>query len=212
MTHTNYAKVTAWLIAAWFAFCLSASALHAFKAGPNRLPLTLGVAVLVPILVFLLWFTTSEQFRQFTYNLNPRALTMVQSLRIAGFTFLVLYTYGILPGAFALPAGWGDIAIGVTAPLVAMKLTNSSQRTGFIVWQVLGVLDLVAAVSLGTTARLISPEGIATSAMSELPLSLIPTFAVPLFLVLHLICIAQARRWEKLRHSHIGEQLPSSAV
>ena len=60
--------------------------------------------------------------------------------------------------------------------------------------------------------RLINPEGIATSAMSELPMSLIPTFAVPLFVVLHLICIAQARRWEKPIHSRIGDQLPSSAV
>jgi len=31
--------------------------------------------------------------------------------------------------------------------------------------------------------------------MTVLPLSLIPTFAVPLMLILHLICIAQAWRW-----------------
>jgi len=28
-----------------------------------------------------------------------------------------------------------------------------------------------------------------------LPLSLIPTFLVPLFLIFHVMCIAQARRW-----------------
>jgi hypothetical protein len=32
--------------------------------------------------------------------------------------------------------------------------------------------------------------------MTELPLSLIPTFLVPLFLMLHSICIAQARKWK----------------
>ena len=32
-------------------------------------------------------------------------------------------------------------------------------------------------------------------AMTVLPLSLIPTFLVPLFFILHLICIAQARAW-----------------
>jgi hypothetical protein len=31
--------------------------------------------------------------------------------------------------------------------------------------------------------------------MTVLPMSYIPTFAVPLFLILHIICIAQARRW-----------------
>lgn len=212
MSHRNYAKVITWLIAAWFVVCLSASALHAFKAGLNGIPVALGAAVLVPIFVFLLWFTTSEQFRAFTYRLNPTALTMVQSLRIGGFTFLALYTYGILPGAFALPAGWGDIAVGVTAPVVAMKLTNSSQKVSFIAWQLLGVLDLVTAVTLGATVRLMDPHGIATSAMAALPMSLIPTFAVPLFLVLHLICIAQASRWEQQVHSPFGEQLPSSAA
>ena len=32
--------------------------------------------------------------------------------------------------------------------------------------------------------------------MTVLPLSLIPTFAVPLLLILHLISIAQAKSWD----------------
>jgi hypothetical protein len=32
--------------------------------------------------------------------------------------------------------------------------------------------------------------------MTVLPLSLIPTFLVPMFLIFHVICIAQARAWE----------------
>jgi hypothetical protein len=32
--------------------------------------------------------------------------------------------------------------------------------------------------------------------MTVLPLSLIPTFLVPLFMMLHVICIAQARAWK----------------
>ena len=35
--------------------------------------------------------------------------------------------------------------------------------------------------------------------MTVLPLSLIPTFAVPLLLILHVICIAQARQWAAQR-------------
>jgi hypothetical protein len=31
-----------------------------------------------------------------------------------------------------------------------------------------------------------------------LPLSLIPTFLVPLYLILHVICIAQARGWRSV--------------
>jgi hypothetical protein len=39
--------------------------------------------------------------------------------------------------------------------------------------------------------------------MRVLPLNLIPTFVVPLLLILHLICIAQARRWPAQRHARV---------
>jgi hypothetical protein len=51
------------------------------------------------------------------------------------------------------------------------------------------------AVTLGTTARLLSPNGLSMAAMTVLPLSLVPTLVVPLLFILHLICIAQARKW-----------------
>jgi len=143
--------------------------------------------------------------------LNPRTLTFLQAWRIAGIAFLALYTYGILPGLFALPAGWGDIVIGATAPLVAMTLANPGHRKSFILWQLLGIADLVTAVTLGANAWLIDPHGIPTSPMTVLPLSVIPTFAVPLLFILHIICIAQARHWREQRVSRVGERLSASA-
>ncbi len=88
------------------------------------------------------------------------------------------------------------MAIGATASLVAWKLANPAHRSSFILWQLLGVADLVIAVSLGTTAGLVSPQGPSMAPMTTLPLSLIPTFLVPLFVILHVICIAQARTWK----------------
>ncbi len=210
MNNASYGRLTGGLIAAWFIFALSASALHLFKTDPDVPPLALGLAVLIPLVVFLLWFATSVGFRQFALSLNPRTLTFVHSWRIAGFTFLALYAAGLLPGVFALPAGWGDIAIGATAPLAALKLANFSRRRGFIFWQTLGIVDLVTAVVLGTTARWISPSEPSTAIMSALPMSLIPTFAVPLLIMLHIICIAQARQWKAGEYSHVGEQLRAS--
>jgi hypothetical protein len=200
------------LIFVWFLFSLTASALHLFRTAPDQPPLPLGLAVLIPIVIVAIWSAASQPFRQFLLSLNPRALTIVQAWRIAGFTFLVLYTYGILPGAFALPAGWGDIAIGATAPLVALKLANPGNRKSFIVWQLLGIADLVTAVGSGVTTRLINPHGIATTAMTVLPMSVIPTFAVPLFMILHFISIAQARQWQEQRYPRVGEQLQSSGA
>jgi hypothetical protein len=210
MTNVTYGKLTAKLIGAWFLLSLSASALKIFENSSARPPLPLGLAVLTPFVLFALWYAASAGFRQFALTLNPRTLTIVQAWRIGGFVFLILHAHGILPGIFALPAGWGDIAIGATAPLVAMKLVHSDHRKGFILWQTLGMLDLVMAVSLGVLAGLIFPDGITTGAMTVLPLSLIPTFAVPLLIILHVICIAQARRWPERKYSRADVQPASS--
>jgi hypothetical protein len=212
MTNAKYAKLTTGLIFIWFLFSLTASALHLFKTEPNQPPLPLGLAVLVPIVIVVVWSAVSRSFRQFLLELNPHTLTIVQAWRIAGFAFLVLYAYGILPGESALPAGWGDIAIGATAPFVALKLANPNYRKSFILWQLLGITDLVTAVGLGVTAQLINPHGIATGAMTVLPMSFIPTFAVPLYLILHFISIAQARQWQEQPYPRVGEPLQSSGL
>jgi len=218
MTNATYGKLTAGLIAVWFTFSLSASALHLFRTDPSRPPLPLLLAVVIPIFLFFLWYRSSRSFREFVLSLSPRALTIVQAWRIEGFVFLVLYTYGILPGVFALPAGLGDIAIGATALIVGMKLANPRYRNSFILWQWLGIADLAAAISLGGMARFIGPQGltnlngITTAPNLVLPLSLIPTFGVPLFLILHIICIAQARRWSKQTYSGVRERVGSLAA
>jgi len=192
----TYGKITTALIGAWFAFALSASALHLFENPSNRIGAAVGIAALAPIVLFSLWFATSDRFREFALSLNPRTLTYLQSLRVVGIVFVILEARGVLPAIFALPAGYGDIAIGVTASFVAWRFANRSRRASFILWQALGMADLVNAVGLGITAGLIGPHSVPMAAMTVLPLSLIPTFFVPLFLIFHVICIAQARAWK----------------
>jgi hypothetical protein len=203
----NYAKFTIGLIIVWFVLALSASALHLFQNNANRIGLAVAFAAATPIAVFSLWFAASENFRHFTLSLNPRSLTSVQSWRFVGFTFLLLEAHRILPGIFAFPAGYGDVAIGITASYVAWKLADPAHRNYFILWQLLGILDLVIAVSVGTTAFLIDPLGPPMLPMTVLPLSLIPTFLVPLFVILHVICIAQATSW-KIAFQQAGQASP----
>jgi hypothetical protein len=67
----------------------------------------------------------------------------------------------------------------------------------FRVWNLLGILDLVVAVGLGAMSSVlgigISAE-ITTFPMGESPLVLVPTFLVPLFVMLHLASLLQARQ------------------
>src|SRR6266853_1306405 len=106
---------------------------------------------------------------------------------------------GVLPSVFALPAGWGDFAVGITAPLIAWAITTNEKfpKRAFVLWNVLGLLDLVMAVSLGILAspsRLgILAGELTTQAMGRFPLSLIPTFFVPVLIILHLISLIRVR-------------------
>jgi hypothetical protein len=191
----NYSKLVLVLIAAWFTFALTAGAAHVFGNNANRIGVSVALAAGIPILLFGAWYTISANFRRFVLSLNPQLLTLAQSWRLLGFTFVLLEAHEVLPAVFALPAGYGDMIIGATATVAAWKLANPSWRSGFILWQALGILDLLLAVGLGTTAGLIDPNGISMQPMTALPLSLIPTFLVPLFFIFHLICIAQAKAW-----------------
>jgi hypothetical protein len=195
MNTKNYAKLTPAILIAWFTFALSASAMHLFLNESQRVGLAVAFAALTPIILFAAWFAASKTFREFTLSLNPRILTYTQTWRLLGIVFVLLEARNQLPAVFALPAGYGDIFIGATASLVAWKLATPRHRSSFIVWQLLGITDLVAAVSLGTTARLIDVGGPTMLPMTILPLSLVPTFLVPLFFIIHVISIAQARKW-----------------
>jgi hypothetical protein len=209
----THGKLTTGLIVGWFLFAVAASALHVFES-PNRISVAVGVAALTPIVVFSLWFAASRSFRQFALSLNPRTLTAVQVWRLVGFTFVLMEARAALPAIFALPAGYGDMAIGATAVLVAWKLADPAHRNTFILWQLLGIADLVTAVSLGTTARLLDPHSLPMRPLTVLPLSMIPTFLVPLFTILHVICIVQARSWKiaSAPPRHAASSVPQPAI
>ena len=184
-----------WLV---LAFMLGAD--DAFVGAPGALPLSILAGLLTPILVFLIAFWVVGPFRDLVMSIDLSVMAGIQAWRFAGLGFIALYAYGVLPGLFAWPAGLGDMAIGVTAPLVILALRRHpafAASSLFWIWNLFGMLDLVVAVSLGALSAImgigISPE-IMTFPMGRMPLVLIPTFLVPLFLMLHLASLFQARR------------------
>jgi hypothetical protein len=192
-------RLVAATLAVWLALVFLFGAGELFVTPGGALPLTLLLAATVPIIVFLAAFWVSPQFRDFVLAIDLRLTTGVQAWRFAGFGFLALYTNGLLPGYFAWPAGLGDIAISITAPLMIVALIRqpsfAASKT-FVAWNVLGILDLVVAVGMGALApRLfVNVSGaITTAPMAHLPLVLIPAYFVPVFIILHLAALFQAR-------------------
>ena len=113
--------------------------------------------------------------------------------------FLILYATDKLPSLFAWPAGVGDIAIGLLAPVVGLAYARAPLHTAGLVrtWNVFGILDLVAAVATGfiTAPSLFQPIEIQPTSemMTLLPMVLIPVYLVPLSIVLHLASLAKLR-------------------
>jgi hypothetical protein len=116
----------------------------------------------------------------------PHAFRVVE-----GAAFLLMMALGHLPALFALPAGLGDIAAGIAAPLVAFRLAQGTGRHAALWFNAFGMTDLISALTLGalTAYHLINvtPSG---APISELPLALIPTAAVPLLFALHITSVS----------------------
>ncbi len=117
---------------------------------------------------------------------------------IEGSAFLATMFLGHLPALFALPAGLGDIAAGIAAPLVARRLAQGTGRRAALWFTGFGMTDLVNALTLGALTGFalinVTPSG---APISELPLALIPTAAVPLLLALHITSVSALRRAQR---------------
>jgi hypothetical protein len=131
--------------------------------------------------------------KQLQYNKITSLLIAVQTYRIGGIAFLWGMTQGILDPAFAIPAGVGDLLIGLTAIPFAIFLWKgySWSKYALIVWSVLGIADLVNAITLG---RITSPD-FSNSTMATFPWILVPTVGVPLGLALHGVTLYKLRKW-----------------
>jgi hypothetical protein len=187
------------LLAAWFGLILFLGAEGTFVGPAGAPPLPILFATTIPVIAFLTAFSGWSAFGASTLRADVRFLTAIQAWRAGGLGFLALQAHGVLPGLFAWPAGLGDIAIGVTAPWVLLALIarpGFASSSLFKIWNILGIVDLVAAVSFGALGSGFIPGlvgSITTAPMARLPLVLIPAFLVPLFLVAHLAALLQSR-------------------
>jgi len=185
---------------AWFLLVVSFGAAGAFVGPPGTPPLPIAIGVAAPLVLFFAWLRLSQSFREFVLALDLRLIAGMQAWRLAGLGFLSLYAHNVLPAVFALPAGLGDMAVGVTAPWIILALVRRpgfAASSTFIRWNLLGILDLLVAVSIGTLSTLFAtgaPGEISTAPMATLPLLLIPAFLVPLFLMLHTAALMQSRQ------------------
>src|SRR5262247_3625269 len=187
--HRNVSSILTVILVAWFLLVLGAGYAGAFESGPTRPPLAVLVAFVGPPLIFAALCRASRGLRDFVLAIDLRLLTAVQSWRVVGVMFLAFYAFGLLPGLFAWPAGIGDLAVGLAAPFVLLAMLRQRPTWGRqVAWlNIAGLVDFVGAIATGALSSNSSigivADATARVSMGSLPLSLIPTFAVPLWTI-----------------------------
>lgn len=159
------------VLSAWFGIAFALA-----LAGTPPLPL-FGLRVVAPLVIGGLALVGFEPLRRLIADPELRSsLIAVQTYRVFGGVALFLLALHALPPLFAIPAGTGDVLTGLTAIWAARSL-RAGRIGRAVAWNLFGLLDLVVAVTTGVASG--------SGALAAFPLVMIPTFGVPLSILLH---------------------------
>jgi hypothetical protein len=187
----------------WLLFAAVLAAAGMFQATATGLFPAAGVGLGFATVAGVVLVVRSAALNAVVHAVPLPWLVGIQFYRVIGGIFLLLYGRGELPGEFAIPAGAGDVLIGLTAPLVAYALYRHggwSSHAAAFAWNIAGIADLVIAVGTGFLSSPGPLQMLAFDNPSHLitafPLVLVPLFAVPVSIVLHVAALE--------RQSHVG--------
>jgi hypothetical protein len=188
----------------WLAVIWSAAINGIFRLG-NTPPL-LPFAIFLPVIVGVPILLRSKRIGEVLDAMPASWLIGLQVYRVFGSIFLVGWARGVVPGIFALPAGIGDVTTGLLALPVAYYLAsrNGDAVRSAIAWNIFGLLDFTIAVGIALAIapgplQLIVPS-IPNAGAGLYPTVLIPAFAVPSSILLHVLSLRQLRRARRQRH------------
>ncbi|HLC53861.1 MAG TPA: hypothetical protein VJK03_04935 [Candidatus Nanoarchaeia archaeon] len=193
-----FTAITTAILLIWFFTVFILSQMRFFAQNPLFAPnIFIGFLVLFELLRRVY---AAKSIRKLAEAFSQHWLIGIQTYRIVGVGFLFLWARGMLPAAFAFPSGIGDIIVGVSAPLVAWAYYKQKPyaRNLAITWNILGILDLIIALSVGFLGFprpvQFAPLAPTTEALSLFPLAIIPLFAVPLAILMHSLSLRVLRK------------------
>lgn len=159
-------------------------------------PPALQIIIVVLTVALLIAWRTSEAFKRFVQTIDFRALVAIHLARFVGLYFLYLSNRGELPRSFALPAGCGDVAVAIAAAILLVCWSRLRRKGLWIgLWNAAGLLDIFGVVVSAAAHALADRTSVA--ALFYLPLSLLPTFLVPLVIASHIFIFCRLRSREK---------------
>ena len=184
----NSNRVVTLVLLGWLCFAVG---LAGWFQNASALTVAATVWTLTALVLLACWKVRT--IRVCVLNIDLRWLVVIHLTRLfAGAYFLVLCQRRVLPCAFATPAGWGDIVIGVLAVALVSSMHIQFAKTVLLSWNTLGLIDIVFVVS--SVLRFGLKDWQSMHALRELPLSLLPTFLVPLIIASHVLIFVRLIR------------------
>ncbi len=193
--------ISAAILLGWLAVALGLSGSGFYRVTANGIP-TVQYGLFLPIVIGVALIWRSELARRILDAVPQSWIVSVQLYRALGVVFLLVYAAGEFPALFAWPAGVGDMAVGLSAPFVALAYARAPHENGGAVraWNLFGILDLTVAVTMGflTSPSAIAPIVVHPSSelITMLPMVMIPVYMVPLSIVLHIASLVKLHREE----------------
>jgi hypothetical protein len=180
------------VLSGWLMIVVILAVTRALQYGHGTGAPGVGLAVAVPVVLIWLALMRVSSLRKRLDQLPLAMLVGIHVVRILGVNFLILQAGNRLPAPFAPVAGWDDIIAGFAAIPVAWLVHRQAKgwRPVLAAWNLFGLADLIAAVSLGVLSspgplrRIFAEPG--TDLVSTFPWLLIPGFLVPLLATTHL--------------------------
>lgn len=185
------------LITIWLAyiFTLCFAGIFSDFSLPPRIPLML----VLPFLVFLIYFFTQARFRPLIRAVPAHWPVYFQSFRIAvELLIFIAFTKGIVPRMVTYEGYNFDILAGLSAPIIGYLIARGirGSRTILFIWNILGLLLLVNVVIIfntvayfpqlwGATSSLIKP------AYGMLPIALLAGVLMPAAVFMHILSLVR---------------------
>ena len=175
------------LLWGWFA----AAILAGHRLTLRHLP-PAALAGLIPALAGLAWMLTRRltSLRAFCAEVDVRALVLLQVVRASGLYFLFGEGAAGLPRGLALFAGAGDLIVAVMAlPVAFAPMAEEVRARAIRIWSIVSLASLLA--SAGLLLQLAFGEPLRLLPFAYLPLSLYPTFLLPLLLAAQAVLLGR---------------------
>jgi hypothetical protein len=136
--------------------------------------------------------------RLWVLNVDVSWLVLIHLTRLfAGAYFLLLCQRGKLPCGFARTAGWGDIIVAILALAVVGAMRVKFAKALLLIWNTIGLVDIIFVVISAFQFGLKDWQSMHT--LRELPLSLLPTFLVPIIIASHVLIFVRLAAGEPTR-------------